>query len=531
MIKKSRILALSALGCLPVLAIAQTSVTTVQATGANGPNAKNAADIYWMELPGGLTSKLYPGAIPPAAVKTEDITVNAALLTGGNAVLTGTLSASVQLAANYIPRGTGTPSAPTPGALGHLGPLTLPTWNQAPFGTNGNYMFLNNPGVAFGVSSGSNDIYKFTGTSTLNLEALNFRGPDNRPWSYKLVIADAESSNEKGEMYAGTTTGGGPWEFLVSLTSTNTPPAEPSGGIDTTSGRSFTYNGQGGPAPAKVLTTENPTAVTVTLGAGTNSHLDARGSNPTAQAMAIGVWPLVPEVTVDCPAINPPIASQACTVTVVNPPREAFTVKLDSQPDIDPSSTCLANMSFPVGTTSQSCVMQIAQGTTGEITAAATPTASTLAGWKITASQVTLYVPAFPPNTLPKAADDNRNTLVDTPITLPASQLLANDSDPDGDKLTILTVQTPINGTVSVSVSGTDVIFTPAPGFTGLASFTYTISDGKGGTATAKVNIQVTTTPPATAAAVPVSSKTLLALMTALLAGMAAWSLRKRRAL
>lgn len=77
----------------------------------------------------------------------------------------------------------------------------------------------------------------------------------------------------------------------------------------------------------------------------------------------------------------------------------------------------------------------------------------------------------------------------DTPLSIAASSLLANDTDADGDTLTIQSVQGAENGTVSLS--GGSVIFTPFANYSGPASFTYTISDGKGGTDTAKVYLSV----------------------------------------
>jgi len=84
------------------------------------------------------------------------------------------------------------------------------------------------------------------------------------------------------------------------------------------------------------------------------------------------------------------------------------------------------------------------------------------------------------PNTAPVAVDDKTTTLENTEVTL---NTLANDSDPDGDKLTITKVAKPSNGTAVIS--GGQIIYTPNNGFTGTDKFTYTISDGNGGTATA----------------------------------------------
>jgi len=93
-------------------------------------------------------------------------------------------------------------------------------------------------------------------------------------------------------------------------------------------------------------------------------------------------------------------------------------------------------------------------------------------------------------NDPPVAANDAATTAEDTPVTLSAATLLANDTDADGNPLTITSVQAAVNGTVAI-VAG-NVVFTPAANYNGPASFTYTVSDGQGGTSTATVNLTVT---------------------------------------
>lgn len=75
----------------------------------------------------------------------------------------------------------------------------------------------------------------------------------------------------------------------------------------------------------------------------------------------------------------------------------------------------------------------------------------------------------------------------DVPLFLAVSALLANDTDANGDTLTVTSVQAPVNGTVSL-LNGV-ITFTPLASYSGPASFTYTILDGKGGTDTATVNL------------------------------------------
>ena len=55
----------------------------------------------------------------------------------------------------------------------------------------------------------------------------------------------------------------------------------------------------------------------------------------------------------------------------------------------------------------------------------------------------------------------------------------------DSDTLSISGASSPTNGTVVHNSNGT-VAFTPALNFVGVASFSYTVSDGKGGTDTVR---------------------------------------------
>jgi len=71
-----------------------------------------------------------------------------------------------------------------------------------------------------------------------------------------------------------------------------------------------------------------------------------------------------------------------------------------------------------------------------------------------------------------------------------AADLLANDSDPDGDPLTLSGATAGAN-TSSAILTANQVRFTPLPGFAGLASFNYLVTDGRGGQATGSVSVTV----------------------------------------
>ncbi|MBY3466893.1 DUF4082 domain-containing protein [Rhizobium laguerreae] len=95
-------------------------------------------------------------------------------------------------------------------------------------------------------------------------------------------------------------------------------------------------------------------------------------------------------------------------------------------------------------------------------------------------------------NAVPVAANDSGySTNTGTPITIQASALLSNDSDADGDPLTITGVSGAVNGSVGYNAQAQTVTFTPTAGYSGPASFSYAISDGKGGTATAQVALTI----------------------------------------
>ena len=95
----------------------------------------------------------------------------------------------------------------------------------------------------------------------------------------------------------------------------------------------------------------------------------------------------------------------------------------------------------------------------------------------------------------PVAVDDLASVRESAPEPIQID-VLSNDSDHDGDPLSIVAVTLAANGTVTLA-STSSISYWPSPGFSGTDSFNYTISDGLGGTAVASVNLTVTpNTPP-----------------------------------
>ncbi|MEM1081510.1 MAG: Ig-like domain-containing protein [Pseudomonadota bacterium] len=90
-------------------------------------------------------------------------------------------------------------------------------------------------------------------------------------------------------------------------------------------------------------------------------------------------------------------------------------------------------------------------------------------------------------NDAPVAQADSASTQQGVAVDI---DVLANDSDPNGDALEIATVSSAANGVTSVV--GDRVRYTPNAGFTGVDSFSYTLRDAGGAEVTGQVTVSVT---------------------------------------
>ena len=104
----------------------------------------------------------------------------------------------------------------------------------------------------------------------------------------------------------------------------------------------------------------------------------------------------------------------------------------------------------------------------------------------LTSEPATVDITVNPVNDAPVAVNDSASTPEGTPVAI---AVLDNDSDVDGDALSISGVSDASNGTVGTD--GSSVTYTPVLNFNGSDSFSYTIDDGYGGSASATVTVTV----------------------------------------
>lgn len=82
-----------------------------------------------------------------------------------------------------------------------------------------------------------------------------------------------------------------------------------------------------------------------------------------------------------------------------------------------------------------------------------------------------------PVNDAPVASNDTATTEEDTTVTILATELFDNDSDIEGDTLSVSSIDNTVNGTAVINADG-NIEFTPDANFSGIATIDYTVSDG-----------------------------------------------------
>ena len=94
-------------------------------------------------------------------------------------------------------------------------------------------------------------------------------------------------------------------------------------------------------------------------------------------------------------------------------------------------------------------------------------------------------------NMAPVAATDSYSVAENGILTVAAPGVLGNDTDGDGDALTASLVSGPLHGSLVFNANGS-FIYTPVANFASTDSFSYQVSDGRGGVAIGSVTLNVT---------------------------------------
>ena len=203
---------------------------------------------------------------------------------------------------------------------------------------------------------------------------------------------------------------------------------------------------------------------TITSAAGSSANANDSG--------AIDVTPPAAGLTLDAVTadntVNPGEATASITITgtVSGDVRIGDTVTLivNGNPT---SGTVLAGNRFAIDVAGADLLADADRRIDASVTTA------DAAGNATTATTTRDYLVNFPP----VANADALLATEDTAATFGAAQLLGNDSDADGNALSIASVTSGTGGTAVLNGDGT-VTFTPNANFNGAADFTYTVTDG-----------------------------------------------------
>lgn len=182
---------------------------------------------------------------------------------------------------------------------------------------------------------------------------------------------------------------------------------------------------------------------------------------------------------------HPPLAAEDFVTTTMNTPIESNVLTNDFDPDGDPLSVALNGTSPANGVVTLNSdgffTYMPNEGFVGTDTFTYIATDGELYTEPVT---VTIIVT----NTLPTPGNDTATTDQDVAIVI---DVLANDSDPDGDPLAVYSFTYEGAGTVVLNEDGT-FTYTPAAGFVGEDCFTYSVSDGEIGTEPIQATVIIT---------------------------------------
>jgi Bacterial Ig domain/SdrD B-like domain/Domain of unknown function DUF11 len=340
----------------------------------------------------------------------------------------------------------GNDSDPNQGPLTVRGIISPPMNGTAVVNPDGTITYTPNPG--------------FTGTDRLTYEVCDAQGNCDTA----VVLVNVSADNPQARDDTATTPSGQP--VTLSPLGNDT---DPNGGPLTISSITQPANGTVTLAPdGRVTYTPNPGfSGTDTL---TYIVCDAQGNCDVA----------------------------AITVTVTNRPPIAEPDSVGTPPGVQVSIPITANDSDPEN--GPLTVQSVTQPTNGTVTFTSAGTVIYTPNPGFTGTDTfdytvcdaqglcdTATVSVRVDQVTPTAVSDSGATVPGTPVTLP---VLTNDTDPNGDALTVTAVTQPPNGTVVINPNGT-LTYTPNPGFTGTDTLTYTACDAAGNCDTAIVTVVV----------------------------------------
>lgn len=186
------------------------------------------------------------------------------------------------------------------------------------------------------------------------------------------------------------------------------------------------------------------------------------------------------------PVNDPPVAVNDTATTAEDTLVSVFPLANDSDPDGD---TIWISAPWPVAAHGQvgatATMFNYLPAANYNGTDTVTYTINDGNGRTATATVTITITPVPDP---PVAATDNETTAEDTVLVVSP---LGNDSDPDGDAFSILSVTTAFHGSLAINGDGT-VTYTPVANYNGTDRFDYTIQDATGRNATGRVNITLT---------------------------------------
>ncbi len=266
---------------------------------------------------------------------------------------------------------------------------------------------------------------------------------------------------------------------------TGTPSAPPTAGnngpicagstlnltASTISGATYAWTGPNGFTSAL----QNPTIANATTAAsGTYSVTATVGgstSSPATTSVTVNAAPATSAITGGITAAIGQ-AGKVYSVTATSGSSYAWTVPTDAT--ITAGGTGPNNNQITV--------------TFGSASGSVTSTETTASGCSGTAVSQAVSVG---PNHAPSVRNHTLTTLKNTPASFANAKLLAGATDADSNTLTVTAAATTTAGASAVW-SSTAVSYTPPQDFTGTDSYTFTVSDGNGGTAVGTVTVTVT---------------------------------------